>query len=110
MLTTASRYQRVPDGSIPSLDEELELAAAEERRRWLPREKWSLEEVKRSLRLVSDEAWFQEGGGMIDFRVFGPSRPSTFSRVFSDVPGAIYGCLKVGFRAIASTGFSFSIN
>lgn len=32
---------------------------------------------------------------MIDLRVLGPNRPSTFKKVFSDVPGAIYGCLKV---------------
>lgn len=32
---------------------------------------------------------------MIDLTVLGPSRPSTFRRVFSGVPGAIYGCLKV---------------
>lgn len=84
------------NNSVLHLEEELRLVAAEERRLCLPREMWSLNDIKRSLRLISDEAWFQDGGGMIDFKVCGPSRPSTFVRVFSDVPGAIYGCLKVG--------------
>ncbi|CAM9126849.1 unnamed protein product [Scytosiphon promiscuus] len=79
---------------IPHLDEELRMEAAEEQRLWRRQDTWSLDDLKRSLRLVSDEIWFQEGSRMIDFRVFGPSRSSTFARVFSDVPGAICGCLE----------------
>lgn len=77
------------------LEEELELEATKEQNLGLPREKWALGDLKRSLLLVSDDHWFQKGGGMIDLRVLGPSRPSTFKKVFSDVPGAIHGCLKV---------------
>lgn len=97
------------DGSILHLEEELRLEAAKERRLWVPQEMWSLNDLKRSLRLVSDEAWFQEGGGMIDFRVFGPNRASTFGRVFSDVPGAIYGCLKVCRVHEELAGLSFGV-
>eukprot|EP00903_Cladosiphon_okamuranus_P005641 g5607.t1 len=74
------------------LEEELELEANKEQVLGLSREKWALGDLKRSLLLVSDDHWFQEG--MIDIRVLGPNRPSTFKKVFSDVPGAIYGCLK----------------
>lgn len=77
------------------LEEELELEAIKEQNLRLPREKWALGDLKRSLLLVSDDNWFQEGGGMIDLKILGPNRPSTFKKVFSDVPGAIYGCLKV---------------
>lgn len=83
-----------PDDSL-ILEEELELEETKERKLRLPREKWTLDDLKRSLLLVSNDSWFRKGGGMIDLRVLGPSRPSTFMRVFSDVPGAIYGCLKV---------------
>lgn len=77
------------------LEEELELEAAEERQFRLPPETWGLDDLKHSLLLVSDDVWFQEGEGMIDLKVLGPSRPNTFRRVLSGVPGAIYGCLKV---------------
>lgn len=77
------------------LEEELELEATKERSLGLSREKWALSDLKRSLLLVSDDHWFQEGGGMIDLKVLGPNRSSTFKKVLSDVPGAIYGCLKV---------------
>ena len=83
-----------PDDSL-LLEEELELEATKERKLGLSRENWGLGDIKRSLLLVDNDTWFQQGGGMIDLRVLGPSRPSTFMRVFSDVPGAIYGCLKV---------------
>eukprot|EP00752_Nemacystus_decipiens_P016373 g14636.t1 len=76
------------------LEEELELEATREKNLGLPTERWTLSHLKRSLLLVSDDLWFQRGGGMIDLRVLGPNRPSTFKKVFSDVPGAIYGCLK----------------
>lgn len=94
-LLESSVILHFPVGSL-HLEEELELEATEERQLKLPREKWVLDDIKRSLLLVSDDVWFHEGEGMIDISVLGPSRPSIFRRVFSGVPGAIYGCLKVG--------------
>lgn len=79
----------------PHIEGELELEAVEELQLGLPPENWSLDDVKRSLLLVSDESWFREGQAMVDLRLFGPTRESTFRRVFFDVPGAIDGCLKV---------------
>ncbi|CAM9362249.1 unnamed protein product [Ectocarpus fasciculatus] len=78
----------------PNLEGELELEAVEELQLPPPPEMWSLDDVKRSLLLVSDEVWFREGQAMVDLRLYGPARESTFRRVFFDVPGAIYGCLK----------------
>lgn len=60
----------------------------------IEKEKWGLEDVKRAFLGVSDEEWFQ-GWGMVDLKLVGPSRANTFRRVFSNVPGAIYGCLRV---------------
>lgn len=76
----------------------MELEAVEELRLGIPPENWSLDDFKRSLLLVSDESWFREGRAMVDLRLFGPTRESTFRRVFFDVPGAIYGCLEVPAR------------
>ncbi|CAM9498582.1 unnamed protein product [Ectocarpus sp. 12 AP-2014] len=78
----------------PHIERELELEVIEEVQLGLPPENWSLDDVKRSLLLVSDESWFREGQAMVDLRLFGPTRESTFRTVFFDVPGAIDGCLK----------------
>ncbi|CAM9689284.1 unnamed protein product [Ectocarpus sp. 13 AM-2016] len=78
----------------PHIEGELKLEAIEELPLELPPENWSLDDVKRSLLLVSDESWFREGQAMVDLRLFGPTRVSTFRAVFFDVPGAIDGCLK----------------
>lgn len=86
--------QFIPTDSL-HLDEELELEEIEEQQRKIPRESWGLRELKRALQDVSDEEWFQMRDGLISRRLFGPRRASTFKRVFSNVPGAIYGCLKV---------------
>ena len=77
------------------LDEELELERVEELQLNIPTENWGLCELKRALQDVSDEDWFQKRDGLITLRLLGPDRASTFKRVFSNVPGAIYGCLKV---------------
>ncbi|CAM9156837.1 unnamed protein product, partial [Laminaria digitata] len=76
------------------LDEELELERVEELQLHIPPENWGLCELKRALQDVSDEEWFQKRDGLTTLRLFGPNRASTFKRVFSNVPGAIYGCLK----------------
>lgn len=77
------------------LDEIVELEAEEERRKGLKNETWGIKDIRRALRSVSDEEWFQKRGGMLDLKLPGPGRASTFRRVFFSVPGAIYGCLKV---------------
>lgn len=86
---------RLPRTGSIHLDEEIALERVEEKRLKLPKETWGVDELKHALGAVSDEEWFQEGGGMLNLRVLGPARPSTFRRVLADVPGAIYGCLQV---------------
>lgn len=87
-------HECLPKHSL-HLDEELELERLEERKLRLPREEWGLDCLQYALRNVSNEKWFRGGGGMIDLKIAGPHRQSTFRRVFSNVPGAVYGCLKV---------------
>lgn len=82
------------------LHEELETEKAEELTLKLPREIWGLADIRRALQGVSDEEWFQDRGErMIALRLFGPERASTFKREFSNILGAIYGCLKVTLEA-----------
>lgn len=78
------------------LAEEVELEAVDDYERKLPREDWGLEDVRQALLNVDDDRWFREGGGMVEMKLKGPNRASTFRRVFAGLSGAVYGSLKVG--------------
>ena len=67
----------------------------EENKLGLAKESWGLGELRSALSNVSDEEWFADSRGMVEAKLSGPERESTFRRVFAQVPGAIYGCLKV---------------
>lgn len=115
-IVSAPPLERTPSPFWQSrfhLDEKVELERFEEKKLGLPRESWGLDELRSALRNVSDVEWFEESGGMLNIRMLGPQRPSTFRRVFSRVPGAIYSCLKVCTRESiffkGERGFFFAI-
>ncbi|CAM9593885.1 unnamed protein product [Choristocarpus tenellus] len=84
-----------PEGR--SFEEELELDLEDERLKGVKKETWGLEELVSALLESSDDKWFQGKKGItLDLQVDGPTRATTFRRVLSRVPGAIYGCLEDG--------------
>lgn len=89
----------------------MELERLEEKKLGQSSESWKLDELRSALKNVSDVEWFEGNGGMLNVRMLGPQRPSTFRRVFSRVPGAIYSCLKVcTTRERGKRGFFLAIN